>query len=101
MATNLFGTPGAGQRQNDALQIPLSAHLHVGQEGIDARINGGAKSWELKYGLQTNHLASTSRLLRYSPWTLAWLWASPLVRRRVLALGASFWRESRSRCLPP
>lgn len=97
MATNLFGTPGAGQKQNDALQIPLSQNLHVGSEGIDARINGGVQSWELKYGLQTEHLTSTSRLLRYSPWTLAWSWSSPLVRRRV----ELFLRESRSRCLPP
>lgn len=98
MATNPFGTPGAGQKQNSALQIPLAPYLHyAGKEGIDAQVNGGVKSWEAKYGLQTQHLASTSRLLQYSPWTLAWAWASPLVRRRV----ESFLRESRSRCLPP
>lgn len=98
IATNLFGGPGAGQKQNPALQIPLHPDLHyAGKEGIDAQVGGGAKSWEAKYGLQTEHLASTSHLLRYSLWTLAWLWASPLVRRRV----ECFLRESRSRCLLP
>lgn len=98
IATNLFGGPGGGQKQNPALQIPLHPELHyAGKEGIDAQVGGGVKSWEAKYGLQINHLASTSRLLRYSPWTLAWSWSSPLVRRRV----ELFLRESRSRCLPP
>jgi len=97
MATNPFGTPGAGQRQNDGLQIPLSVNLHYGQQGIDGRIKGGVKSWEAMYGLQVSYLASTSRLLQYSVWTLAWSWASPLVRRRV----ECFLRESRSRCLLP
>lgn len=98
IALNPFGGPGAGQKQNPALQIPLHPDYHyAGKEGIDAQVGGGVKSWESKYGLQTDHLASTSRLLRYSPWTLAWTWASPLVRRRV----ESFLQESRSRCLPP
>jgi len=97
MATNLFGTPGVGQKQNDALQIPLHPELHVGRHAIDARVNGGVLTWESRWGLQTNLLASTSRLLRYSPWTLAWSWASPLVRRRV----ESFLKQYRSRCLPP
>lgn len=98
IATNLFGGPGGGQKQNPALQIPLHPEFHyAGKEGIDAQVGGGVKSWEARYGLQTNHLASTSRLLRYSLWTLAWSWASPLVRRRV----ELFLRESRSRCLLP
>lgn len=96
MATNPFGTPGASQKQNDALQIPLHATWHVGQYGVDARVNGGVQSWENQWGQQVEHLSSTSRLLRYSPWTLAWAWASPLVRRRV----ECFLREWRSRCPP-
>lgn len=97
MATNLFGTPGGGQKQNDALQIPLHPKWHVGRFGIDARINSSAQSWENRWGTQVAHLNSTSHLLRYSPWTLAWLWASPLVRARV----ERFLGQSRSRCLPP
>lgn len=96
MATTLFGTPGVGQKQNDALQIPLHRELHTGRFGIDARVGGGVLSWEQQWGLQTQHLVSTSRLLRYSVWTLAWLWASPLVRRRV----ERFLQQSRSRCHP-
>lgn len=97
MATNLFGTPGAGQKQNDALQIPLHPDWHVGQFAIDAKIGGGAQSWETRWGTQVSHLSWTSHRLRYSPWTLAWAWASPLVRRRV----ECFLREYRSRCLHP
>lgn len=90
-----FGTPGAGQKQNPALQIPLAAEYHVGKYGIDARISGGVQQWERMWGRQVDHLSSTSLLLRYSPWTLAWRWASPLVRARV----ERFLRESRSRSL--
>lgn len=95
IARSLFGGPGAGQKQNPALQIPLHAEYHVGRNGIDGQI--GAKRWELMFGEQTDHLSSTSRLLRYSVWTLAWSWASPLQRRRV----EFFLRESPSRCHPP
>lgn len=97
IAQNLFGGPGGGQKQNPALQIPLHPEYHyAGRLGIDAQVGGGVKSWELRFGRQTEHLVSTSRLLQYSPWSLAWLWASPLVRRRV----ECFLQESRSRCHP-
>jgi hypothetical protein len=96
MAGSLFGTPGVGQKQNEALQIPLHHQMHVGTFGIDGRVAGGVQSWESKWGLQTEHLASTSLLLQYSMWSLAWLWASPLVRRRV----ERFLQQSRSRCHP-
>lgn len=97
MKTNPFGGPGAGQKQNPALQIPLVAELHFGRFGIDARIGSSAQSWERKWGLQTKHLDLTSHHLRYSPWTLAYLWASPLVQERV----GRFLRDSLSRCLRP
>lgn len=96
MALNPFGTPGVGQKQNDALQIPLSWDFHVGQNGIDARINSSVPLWEKRWDTQLNHLNLTSRLLRYTPWTLAWSWASPLARARV----ERFLRQSRSRFHP-
>ena len=79
-----FGGPGVGQKQNPALQIPLHQLYHVGPYGIDARISGGVQTWERMWKKQTEHLAAVGRLLHYSPWWLAWSWASPLVRRRVV-----------------
>lgn len=96
ISESLFGGPGAGQKQNPALQIPLHADYHVGTYGIDARIGSSVRDWERRFGEQTDHLSSTSRLLRYSVWTLAWSWASPLQRRRV----EFFLAEHRSRSLP-
>lgn len=96
MSETPFGSPGAGQKQNDALQIPLAWTWHTGQYGIDARVNSSASQWESRWGTQVELLNSTSHQLQYSQWTLAWLWASPLVRVRVeLFLG-----QSRSRSHP-
>lgn len=97
ISRSLFGGPGAGQKQNPALQIPLHAEYHVGRCGIDARVGSSVRTWEQMFGEQTDHLSSTSRQLQYSVWTLAWLWASLLQRRRV----EFFLRESPSRCHPP
>lgn len=83
MASTPFGSPGVGQKQNHALQIPLAARFHVWEEGIDARINGGVQSWELKYSTQVGLLNLSSHRLGYSQWMLAYHWASPLVRVRV------------------
>lgn len=96
VSASLFGGPGMSQKQNPALQIPLHADFHVGQFGIDARIDLGVETWERQWGMQTDHLSSTSRLLGYSLWTLAWHWASPLTRARV----ERFLRQWRSRCPP-
>jgi hypothetical protein len=95
MSLTPFGSPGAGQKQNNALQIPLHPLYHRGRFGIDGTL--GATSWEETFGRQVDHLSSTSRRLRYSVLTLAWSWASPLVRRRV----ERFLQEYRSRCVPP
>lgn len=97
IAVTPFGSPGASQKQNPALQIPLHPEFHyASKQGIDAQVGGGVQSWEARHGLQTHHLASTSHLLRYSLWSLAWQWASPLVRGRV----ERFLRQSRSRYHP-
>lgn len=95
MALTPFGNPGAGQKQNEALQIPLHEDLHVGQYGIDARINSSARRWEGLWGRQIDHLNSTSRQLRLSLWTLAWRWASPYSRARA----ERFLQQSRCRFL--
>lgn len=92
MALTVFGTPGAGQKQNDALQIPLVARLHFGGgNSIDG--GKGAQTWEARNGTQVALLNWTSRQLRYSVWTLAWRWASPITRVRV----GRFLQQSRSR----
>lgn len=93
MATTVFGTPGAGQKQNDALQIPLVARLHFGGgPSIDGGY--GAQTWEREnQKTQVELLLSTSRHLKYSVWTLAWRWASHLTRARV----ERFLQDSRSR----
>lgn len=96
MSQTPFGSPGGGQKQNDALQIPLALTWHTGRYGIDARVNSSAVQWESLWGTQVEHLNSTSCLLQYSQWTLAWLWASPLVRARV----ERFLGQSRSRSHP-
>lgn len=93
MASNPFGTPGAGQKQNEALQIPIHELYHVGQLGIDARIGRSAVMWEEQFGTQVAHLSLLSSQLRYSPWALAWRWSSHLVKGRV----ERFLRASRSR----
>jgi len=96
VATTLFGTPGVGQKQNDALQIPLEETWHTGKFGIDAQVASGVESWERRWGSQVLYLHSISYNLRYSPWALAWRWASPIVRVRV----ERFLQESRSRLHP-
>jgi len=95
MAATPFGVPGIGQRQNPGLQIPLHAHYHVGGFGIDSGI--GAVTWEQTFGDQVDHLTRVEDILGYSPWALAWQWASMLVRARI----ARYLSESPSRCLPP
>lgn len=97
MSETPFGSPGAGQKQNDALQIPLAWTWHTGQYGIDARVNSSASQWESRWGTQVELLNSTSHQLQYSQWTLAWYWASPLVRARV----ERFLMQSLSRCHLP
>jgi hypothetical protein len=83
MAASPFGTPGVGQKQNDALQIPLHHDWHVGEFGIDCRINGGVDSWEERWGSQVMMLNKISSELGYSVWRLAYREAPWTVRARV------------------
>jgi hypothetical protein len=83
MAETPLGTPGMGQKQNPALQIRLALDYHVGQYGIDARINSSIPRWEATYSTQVDLLNSTSLQLGYSVWMLAYQWASHLTRGRV------------------
>jgi hypothetical protein len=71
MAACPFGSPGGGNKQLDALQIPLNIQWHVGNDGIDCRINSGVESWEAKWGRQVDHLNSLCLILGYSVWKLA------------------------------
>lgn len=45
---------GVGQKGSDWLTVPLSANLHVGNEGIDSGM--GVRSWEAMYGRQVDLL---------------------------------------------
>lgn len=67
-----WGSPGAGQKQNEALKIPLHADYHVGQFGIDARINSGVQTWESRFGKQIDLLNQVSSNLKLCLWGLAW-----------------------------
>ena len=71
MAVCPFGTPGFGEKQLDALQIPLNIQWHVGNDGIDCRVNSGVVSWEARWGRQVDHLNSLCVTLGYSVWKLA------------------------------
>lgn len=50
------GMPGAGQKQNDWLVIPLHPRLHTGQDGIDNGMGTTVASWERRYGKQIQFL---------------------------------------------
>lgn len=54
---------GGGQKTSDWLVIPLSADLHVGNHGIDYGV--GVKSWEAKWGRQTDMLRMVSEFVGY------------------------------------
>jgi hypothetical protein len=71
MAVCPFGTPGFGEKQLDALQIPLNLEWHVGKDGIDCRVNSGVVSWEARWGRQVDLLNSLCLTLGYSVWKLA------------------------------
>lgn len=62
---------GMGQKQNPFLQIPLHAHYHVGDMGID-RI--GVETWETWYGTQVELLAEVNKQLPYDLWEYAQSW---------------------------
>lgn len=79
-----WGSPGAGQKQNEALKLPLHADYHFGQFGIDARINGGAESWENQFGRQIDLLSGVSSSLNVCLWGLAWAWTPWKARQLVL-----------------
>jgi hypothetical protein len=72
MAASPFGSPGGGNKQLDALQIPLDLEWHVGKDGIDCRVNSGVVSWEAKWGRQVDHLNSLCMTLGYSVWKMAY-----------------------------
>jgi hypothetical protein len=48
--------PGAAQKQNDWLVIPLHASMHTGQRGIDNGMGKTLAQWEATYGKQIDYL---------------------------------------------
>jgi len=53
----------AGMRSSDWLQIPLSAHAHTGQHGVDVI---GVETWERSYGPQVMLLKKLCKILGYN-----------------------------------
>lgn len=63
---------GMAQKQNPFLQIPLNAHYHVGDMGIDYGV--GVLTWEKWYGSQMELLEQVNKQLPYNLWEEARSW---------------------------
>jgi hypothetical protein len=60
---------GTGEKASDYLVIPLAAHFHVGQCGIDGVM--GVVEWERNFGAQVDLLDEVCRRVGYDVWALA------------------------------
>lgn len=58
-----------GRKTSDWLVIPLAAELHVGRLGIDGSM--GVRSWEKRFGRQTDMLRKVSAEVGYDVIELA------------------------------
>lgn len=66
---------GMGQRQSDALVIPLVAELHsIGSKGIDSGM--GVRTWEATFGKQADLIDEVGEMVGYSLWELEERWRS-------------------------
>jgi hypothetical protein len=66
---------GMGQRQSDALVIPLMAEYHsIGPCGIDSGM--GVETWERTFGTQASLVDEVGEALGYSLWELEAAWRS-------------------------
>ena len=66
---------GMGQRQSDALVIPLIAEYHsVGPCGIDSGM--GVETWEQTFGTQAEFIDEVGEALGYNLWDLEAAWQS-------------------------
>ena len=63
--TEIIGLKGGALKSSDWLVIPLHAHYHTGDQGVD-RI--GVLTWERLYGRQVDHLDRVCLLLGYNVW---------------------------------
>ena len=71
---------GMGQRQNEALVIPLALEYHsFGPCAIDGGM--GVLTWEKTFGEQAKFIDEVSEALGYSLWELAETWRSPRSKR--------------------
>ena len=62
---------GTGSKASDWLQIPITARVHVGDEGIDYGI--GVATWEERHGTQVEMLKKVSRVVGYNVFEMAGL----------------------------
>jgi len=60
---------GWGCKASDWLVIPLDAELHVGNHGIDYGV--GVRTWEAKWGRQTDFLRQVIEHVGYDVFELA------------------------------
>jgi hypothetical protein len=71
---------GMGQKQNEALVIPLALEYHsFGPRAIDGGM--GVLTWEKTFGTQASFIDEVGEALGYSLWELAEQWQSKQSKR--------------------
>lgn len=68
---------GMALKQSDWLVIPLAAHLHTGQYGVDGCL--GVESWEIRFGTQVDFMDDVCRRLNFNAWAAAGVNRDPFV----------------------
>ena len=66
----------ARRAYSDALILPLAAHFHTGDEGVDLI---GVETWEAKYGRQADMIDRVSQHVGYDLWELHRGWTDHVV----------------------
>lgn len=72
---------GGALKVSHFLTIPLCRGHHTGADGIHTL---GVETWELRFGLLSDHVTKTGALLRVDVWTLAAADTPKLSRRAKL-----------------
>jgi len=64
--TEIMGLAGWALKSSDWLVIPLAAHFHYGDQGVDGCL--GVISWEERYETQVNLLDELCRIMNINVW---------------------------------